>query len=138
VTIPAATLRRWLGTLPAIAVSLAPKLACPACWPAYAGLLGALGLSFLTQGKYLFWLNISLLAGALCALIVPVRRTGYGPFLAGLAAAGLLLAGKFAWESKFLLWCGAAMLVVSSVWSAFRAARRTAVCSVCTDQKAHE
>src|SRR5437867_2381262 len=37
--------RLWV--LPSVAFAFLPKLACPACWPAYAGLLSALGLSFL-------------------------------------------------------------------------------------------
>ena len=32
----------WLATLPGIAVSLLPSVTCPACWPAYAGLLSSL------------------------------------------------------------------------------------------------
>jgi mercuric ion transport protein len=37
----------WLIVLPAIGVAMLPKLACPACWPAYAGLLSSVGLGFL-------------------------------------------------------------------------------------------
>jgi hypothetical protein len=42
--------RTWkqnLLAVPGIGLSLLPKIACPACWPAYAGLLSSLGLGFL-------------------------------------------------------------------------------------------
>jgi hypothetical protein len=35
----------WLA-LPGVGASLFPKLACPLCWPAYAGLLSSVGLGF--------------------------------------------------------------------------------------------
>jgi mercuric ion transport protein len=42
------TWRRTVAILPGIGVSLMPKLICPLCWPAYAGLLSAVGLGFLS------------------------------------------------------------------------------------------
>ncbi len=39
---------RWkhgLLALPGVGVSILPKLACPLCWPAYAGLLSSIGLT---------------------------------------------------------------------------------------------
>jgi hypothetical protein len=47
--------RAWkqsLMTIPGVGMSLVPKLACPSCWPAYAGLLSSVGLGFLMQP---FW-----------------------------------------------------------------------------------
>src|SRR5262249_33508534 len=41
---PSPVRSRWrvsLGALPGIGVSLLPKVACPACWPAYAGVLSS-------------------------------------------------------------------------------------------------
>jgi hypothetical protein len=32
-------MKHHLALLPAILLALLPKLACPACWPAYVGLL---------------------------------------------------------------------------------------------------
>jgi hypothetical protein len=40
------TLRHSLAVLPGIAVSLLPRLMCPACWPAYAGIV------WCTVGRY--------------------------------------------------------------------------------------
>jgi hypothetical protein len=39
--------RTWKQNLvaaPGVGLSLLPKLACPACWPAYTGLLSSIGL----------------------------------------------------------------------------------------------
>ena len=38
-----ATLKKTLIALPGVGISLLPKLMCPACWPAYAGIVSALG-----------------------------------------------------------------------------------------------
>ena len=75
-----------------------PKLACPLCWPAYAGLLSSVGLGFLISAQYLFAVTIGFLVLALAALAFRAKhRHGYGPFSMGLvAAAGVLLAGCMA------------------------------------------
>src|SRR5437588_7217193 len=94
---------RWkqgLLALPGVGVSLLPKLACPLCWPAYAGLLSSVGLGFLISSAYLLPLTAGLLALALFAMAFRAKnRHGYGPFLLGLVAAIGVLLGKFAWES---------------------------------------
>ena len=61
-------LRTWLPIVPAVGISLLPKLACPACWPAYAGLLSAVGLGFLINATYLFPLTALFLVVAVGAL----------------------------------------------------------------------
>src|SRR5712692_7695051 len=54
--------RRTLLTLPGIGFGLLPKLACPACWPAYASLLSSAGLGFLLSRTYLLPLTLAFLA----------------------------------------------------------------------------
>src|SRR5215831_11945154 len=49
----AMTWRRTAAVLPGIGVALMPKLICPLCWPAYAGLLSAVGLGFLINSRNL-------------------------------------------------------------------------------------
>jgi hypothetical protein len=39
--------KQALLAAPGVGVSLLPKLVCPLCWPAYAGLLSTFGLGFL-------------------------------------------------------------------------------------------
>jgi hypothetical protein len=83
---------RWkqaLLPLPGIGVSMLPKLACPACWPVYAGLLASIGLGFLTAEVFLLPLSATFLALAVGGMAFRAReRRGYGPFLLGVAAAG--------------------------------------------------
>jgi len=112
--------RSSLATVPGIAFAFLPKLACPACWPAYAGLLGSLGLGFLLDPAYLFPLTAAFLVLAIGALAfrAPSRR-GYGSFGAGLAAAVMVLVGKFVFESDVAMYGGIGLLIGASVWNAW-------------------
>lgn len=107
-----------LATLPAVGVALLPTVACPACWPAYAGFLSAVGLGFLLDSSVLLPVTgvfFAVAVGAL-ALRAPHRR-GYGPFAVGLVAAGVVLAGKFRFESAPATYAGLALLVGASLWN---------------------
>jgi len=64
------TWKQSLLALPGVGVSILPKLACPACWPAYAGLLSSVGLGFLISTAYLLPLTVAFLILALAALAV--------------------------------------------------------------------
>src|SRR5437899_10004852 len=97
--------RSWkqsLLTVPGLGIALLPKLACPMCWPAYAGLLSSVGLGFLISEKYLLPLTTAFLVLALAALAFRARSRGhgYGPFLIGLVGAAGVMMGKFVWESN--------------------------------------
>jgi hypothetical protein len=112
--------KQGLLSLPGIGLSALPKLACPVCWPAYAGLLGSLGLGFLISAAYLLPLTIAFLTLALAALAFRAKsRRGLGPFLIGLTAAIGILLGKFVWESNATIYGGVGILVVASVWNAW-------------------
>jgi len=109
-----------LATIPGIAFALLPKLACPACWPAYAGLLSSLGLGFLMEARYLFPMTATFLLFAVGALLFRAStRRGYGPFLAGTAAAAVVLIGKFHFDSDAAMFLGIGMLVAASFWNAW-------------------
>src|SRR5258708_39573863 len=99
--------RPWkqsLLALPGVGVSILPKLACPACWPAYAGLLSSVGLGFLISTAYLLPLTVAFLVLALAALAVrATERRGYGPFILGLVPRGGVLVCKLAFESNLML-----------------------------------
>jgi len=97
-----------------------PKLACPACWPAYAGLLSSVGLGFLMSTAYLLPLTAAFLFLAVAALVFRAnKRRGYGPFVVGLVAGSAALLGKFAWESKLTMYSALGLLVVASLWNAW-------------------
>ncbi len=133
---------RWrqnIWAVPGFGVSVLPKLACPACWPAYAGLLTSIGLGFLISVRYLLPLTIAFLAVALATMLSRARdRRGYGPFfLAVLAASGILL-GKFAMDSRPTVYTAIGLLTVASLWNT-RPRRDTSydatACSSCGKQE---
>jgi len=110
--------KQGLPALPGIGVSLLPKVACPLCWPAYAGLLSSVGLGFLLSGTYLLALTAGFLMIAVAALGYGAReRRGYGPLALGLAASGVVLTMKFALESNIGVFLGVGLLVVASLWN---------------------
>ncbi|MBI5437540.1 MAG: hypothetical protein HY936_01045 [Nitrosomonadales bacterium] len=137
---PHATARARAGwhssfaALPAIAAAALPKLTCPACWPAYSGLLSSMGVSFINYTPYLFPLTAAFLLVSLIALgwRAP-RRRGYGSLWFGLAASAVLLVGKFAFDSDIAMYAGMAVLVAASLWNAWPHARREAAgnCPAC-------
>ena len=99
-------------------VSMLPKLACPACWPAYAGLLTSVGLGFLISAVYLLPLTVAFLVLALGALVFRAKqRRGYNPLLLGIVASSGVLLGKFVWESNPIMYAAIGLLVVSSLWN---------------------
>lgn len=112
--------RRVMATAPGVGVALLPMLGCPACWPAYAGLLSAMGLGFLIQARYLLPLTIVFLALALGAIGWRAKsRHGYGPLLLGGVGSVVLLVGKFHFELDPAMWSGVAALVAASLWNAW-------------------
>ena len=110
--------RGSLGILPGLATALLPKLACPACWPAYAGLMGALGLGFLIESRHLFLVTVVFLLVAVGALAfrITMRRT-YGPFLTGVLGALLVIIGKFLLESEAVTYLGVVALIFAGCWN---------------------
>ena len=112
---------RWkqgLVALPSVGFSMLPKLACPACWPAYAGLLTSVGLGFLISAVYLLPLTVAFLVLALGALAFRAnQRRGYNPLMLGIVAASGVLLGKFVWESNPITYAAIGLLVVSSLWN---------------------
>ncbi len=110
--------KRALVALPGVSVSMLPKLACPACWPAYAGLLTSVGLGFLISAVYLLPLTAAFLVLALGAMAFRAnKRHGYGPFLLGSVAATGVLLGKFVWGSSPSMYGGVGLLVIASLWN---------------------
>jgi hypothetical protein len=126
-----------LLVLPGIASALLPKLACPACWPAYAGLLSAVGLGFLLSARYLLAITALLLAAAVGGIAFGARRRRrYGPLFLGLTASGIVLAGKFYYDSEIAVYLGIAGLVFASLWNARHAPTGTrAPCPTCVPIK---
>jgi len=114
------TWKNGLLALPSVGASMLPKLACPACWPAYAGLLSSVGLGFLISAVYLLQLTaVSLLLAVAALAFRANKRRGYGPFAVGLVAGIAVLVGKFAWESNLTMYSALGLLVIASLWNAW-------------------
>ncbi|MEK7405344.1 MAG: MerC family mercury resistance protein, partial [Acidobacteriota bacterium] len=123
---------RNLTAVPAIVAGLLPNVTCPACWPAYAGLLSALGLGFLVSSAYLFPLTAALLLVAVCTIGLRAReRHRYGPFVLGFVAAATLLAGKFVLASQIMTYGGIAVLIAASLWNNWPRRLASAACPRC-------
>ncbi len=74
------------------------------------------------ETAYLLPLTVLLLALALAALGFRAgRRRGYGPLALGIAAAALLLLGKFVLDSNAAVYAGIASLVGASLWNSWPA-----------------
>ncbi|MGI8741600.1 MAG: MerC family mercury resistance protein [Bryobacteraceae bacterium] len=133
-----ATVKQTIGALPGIGVSLLPKLMCPACWPAYAGIVSALGLGFLISTKYLLPLTAGFLAISAMALgFHASHRRGYGPFGLGIVAAAVILTGKFYFDSTQAAYAGVGLLIAASVWNSWpRRAATAPFCSACVPAEA--
>lgn len=109
-----------LATLPGIGVTLLPVGLCPACWPAYAGVLSALGLGFLFKTTYLLPVTALFLLVAVGALAFRARsRRGYRPFALGLIASATVLIGKFVFTLDVAMYGGIVLLVAASIWNAW-------------------
>ena len=120
---PAATTNNWKRTflpVPGIVLSFLPFGGCPLCWPVYAGILSALGLSFLLSSVYLLPLTALFLFATVFTLAFRAReRRGYGPFALGLAATALVLWGKFSLQLSVMAYVGVGLLITSSIWNSW-------------------
>jgi mercuric ion transport protein len=128
------TWKQGLLALPGVGVSILPKLACPACWPAYAGLLSSVGLGFLISTVYLLPLTVAFLVLALAALVFKAnKRRGYGPFVLGLVAASAVLLGKFAFEFTLTVYSALGLLVIASLWNVWPLADMAGEAATCPE-----
>jgi hypothetical protein len=120
-----------VATVPAILLSLLPKITCPACWPAYAGLLSSMGMGAFNYGPYLFPLTVAGLVVALAGLGFRARqRRGHGPLAAGALGGAILLVGKFGYDSQPAMYGGIVLLIGASIWNAWPK-RRPGPCPAC-------
>jgi len=121
--------------LPTIGVALLPKLTCPACWPAYAGLLSSLGIGFVDYTPYLLPFTLAFLAISLGTLgFKASSRRGYGPLFLGLAASAILITGKFGYNNDVAMYSGLGLLVAASLWNTWPRKAAPGECSACTNE----
>ncbi len=129
---PSRGLRGILGSIVAIVPALLPKLTCAACLPAYAAILGSLGIGFWNYTPYLLPITAVSLGVVLFLLAFRAKqRRGYLPFAAGLVASAVILLGKFYWNSDPLLYAGTAGLLCVSLWNAWPQPAQIQDCTQC-------
>ena len=114
----------FLASLPGMGTALLPVGVCPACWPVYASILGPVGLGFLLESRGLLSFTVALLAVALLSLALRAKvRRGYGPFFLGIASVGFVFVFKFVYVLNFLVYAGAIVLLIASLWNAWQKSR---------------
>ncbi len=125
--------RSILAVLPGICIALLPNLTCPACWPAYVGLLSLLGLGFVNYTPYLAPLTALFLILAVASLAYRARnRRGYKPFVLGILAATIVVVGKFVFGSAPAMYAGIALLIGASFWNSWpRIKTNSGSCPAC-------
>jgi mercuric ion transport protein len=130
-------LRAVVTALAGTGALLLPIGTCPACWPAYAGVLSALGLGFLLSERYLMPLAAVLLLGALSSLLYGASsRRGYGPFMLGIGGCLTVLTGELALSSDSLAYTGLALFVVAAGWNAWPEKKAKLIsCERCVSQE---
>lgn len=120
----------FIAALPTIGAALLPKLTCPLCWPAYAALLGALGIGFVDYTPYLPAITVALLAVSLGSLAyLARRRRTVLPIIGGIAGAITLWLGRFVLESDHLTYAAIALLALAPWIPAPRP--KTTACPAC-------
>lgn len=121
-----------LAVLPGTLAALLPALACPACWPAYAGVLSTLGVGFLWEARYLLPLTVALLAVALTALVYGAsKRRGRGPFVLGTVGSVALVLAKFVLEQASVTYAATGLILAASIWNAWPRSVTRASCPSC-------
>ncbi len=103
------------GIVPALFVAALPK--CPLCLAAYVSLFGTFGISPLLYSYWVLPAALFFSAVTLVLLYFQARRSRrYFPFFPGLVAPFVILTGKFYFESVWLIYAGAMLLLISSIW----------------------
>ncbi len=121
--------RSHLG-IPAAALAALPL--CPAGYPAYAGILSAVGLTALSDTTVQTVLTVLFLSAALGALLYKAKsRRGYGPLALGMAASVALSISKFVMGSDPITYAAVGVLVVAGLWNVWP--RVDAACEIAFD-----
>lgn len=112
--------RDTLTVLLGVGVALLPKLTCPVCWPAYAGLLSSLGFGFVNYTTYLLPLTVLFLILVVVSLGYRAKnRRGYKPLILGVIAAIIVIISKFVFVSDLAMYGGIALLMGASFWNSW-------------------
>ena len=123
------SVKTYLSTFGTILLALLPRVFCPSCWPAYASVLGSMGLGFIDYTPYLLPLMIMFLVIALWGLYhKAATRKGYRPFILGCIAASGIVLSKFVFDLDSVLYASVILFITASVWNAWP--ERDAACPI--------
>lgn len=124
-----------IATIPAIGVAFLPKIACPVCWPAYAGLLSAMGLGFLIQGSNLLIVSMIFLGLALAVFgLHGKNRKNFMPFWLALVGLFFIIPAKFLWNNMLMFYAGSVFLTVAIILDIWPLNKLT-TCQDCNEKK---
>jgi|GEM_PF-1315487 len=99
----------------AVVIAFFPK--CPFCWAAYMSALSSLGLSTIPYRPWMLPLLIGLFFANMVSLYYTRGRHGYKLLLISLAGAVLIVGNRLYWNMSALLYAGAALLAIASLWN---------------------
>lgn len=118
---------KWLGGISSVLASVL-AFKCPACIPALAAFLSAIGLS-IGNAVFVKWLTIAFLAIGVISLAWSARLHRRWWILAvAILGAVMIYGGRYLWFSQILLWAGTAILIGSAAANLF-AKRRCPHCA---------
>ncbi|MFQ5891009.1 MAG: MerC family mercury resistance protein, partial [Gemmatimonadota bacterium] len=108
-----------MALLPGMVAAFLPAVSCPACWPAYMGLLSGLGIGFLSDADNLRLVTVGLLGAALLAMADGARRRQrYGPLLLAAGGSVAMVLAKFLFQAPLIAHAAVVIIVAASIWNA--------------------
>jgi hypothetical protein len=129
--------KQGLLAVPGVVLGVFPNLFCPACWPAYTGLLASVGIPFIPTAAYLFPVTTAFLVVSTVALAFRAQqRRRYGPFLLGAVGSVAVLTGRFTFDMPMLTYVGLGSVIAASLWNSLPRNRPAspASCSQCASE----
>lgn len=113
--------RAWLRSLvllPGAVLPLLPSFACPACIPAYTGLLAAVGLGVVLTERVLAPLIVVFLAlGVLSVAWATRSHRKLSPLVVTVTGSLAVVLGRLVWNVAPVLYTGVALLIGASLWN---------------------
>jgi hypothetical protein len=117
--------RPMLTAVLSLLIAFFPK--CPVCWATYMSMFGSVWLARTPYVAWLYPLLVGLSALNLLLLLKRAPKKGYGPFLLGLTGVAVILGGRSLLpQDRWLLFCGMALMVASSLGNSFTVDRSKA------------
>lgn len=118
------------ATLLTVLVAFLPSLSCPACWPAYAGLLSSVGLGFFNYTPYLPYLTTVLVAISVLAIYSGERKcSSYLLTVTGFLGGTAIVSFQTIYKEDWLLYIGASLLILASVVNTLKMRKKAVLCS---------